>query len=88
MGTQANNNTTSHAKRGSVGSGGTHRQRFVDPSLMMSTKASDEGRQLGGAHTKNKSSDRLHRIGGGSSSTNLTHSKRSKSYSQIMNNMI
>jgi hypothetical protein len=79
------NNTTSHGKRGSVSGGGAHRQRFVDPSLMMSTKGSDEGRALGGAHARNKSSDRLHRIGGGSSSTNLAHSKRSKSYSQIMN---
>ncbi|PWN38422.1 uncharacterized protein FA14DRAFT_159998 [Meira miltonrushii] len=85
MGTQAGNQTTSHGKRASVGGGGTHRQRFVDPSLMMSTKGSDEGRPLGGAHAKNKSSDRLHRIGGGNSSTNLSHSKRSKSYSQIMN---
>lgn len=85
IGTQAGNQTTSHGKRGSVGGGGTHRHRFVDPSLMMSTKGSDEGKPLGATHTRNKSSDRLHRIGGGSSSTNLSHSKRSKSYSQIMN---
>lgn len=84
MGTQAGTNTTSHGKRASVGGGVPHRQRFVDPSLMMSTKGSDEGKQLMG-QAKNKSSDRLHRIGGGSSNTNLAHSKRSKSYSQIMN---
>jgi hypothetical protein len=55
---------------------------------MMSTntqKSSEDVRALGlGGARGNKSSDRLHRMAGGSSSTNLTQHKRSKSHSQLM----
>lgn len=48
-------------------------------------KSSEDVRALGLGGTRgNKSSDRLHRMGGGSSSTNLTQHKRSKSHSQLM----
>lgn len=60
----------------------------IDSSLMMSTnsqKSTDDVKALGlGGAKGNKSSDRLQRMAGGSSSTNLTQHKRSKSHSQLM----
>jgi hypothetical protein len=59
----------------------------IDSSLMMSTntqKSTDDVKALGlGGARGNKSSDRLQRMAGGSSS-NLTQHKRSKSHSQLM----
>lgn len=48
-------------------------------------KSSEDVKTLsGGANRGNKSSDRLHRMGGGASATNLSQQKRSKSHSQLM----
>lgn len=61
----------------------------IDSSLMMSTnagKSSEDVKTVTGlANRGNKSSDRLHRLAGGSSSTSLSQHKRSKSHSQLMN---
>ncbi|UZJ54923.1 hypothetical protein CBS101457_004243 [Exobasidium rhododendri] len=73
---------------GTTKPGGAVGRNRIDSSLMMSTnarKSSEDIRNVGvGNARNNKSSDRLHRMGGGASSTNLAQAKRSKSYSQLM----